>query len=64
PANPPYEHLSRWTKDDPLDNVIDNPSWPVSTRHQLQTDAMWCYFDAFLTLVEPKNYKEAVLESS
>ncbi|GKF76532.1 hypothetical protein Tco_0229002, partial [Tanacetum coccineum] len=35
PANPPYEHLSRWTKDDPLNNVIDNPSWPVSTRRQL-----------------------------
>ncbi|GJW06109.1 retrovirus-related pol polyprotein from transposon TNT 1-94 [Tanacetum coccineum] len=25
---------------------------------------MWCYFDAFLTTVEPKNYKEAILDSS
>ncbi|GJW08041.1 retrovirus-related pol polyprotein from transposon TNT 1-94 [Tanacetum coccineum] len=25
---------------------------------------MWCYFNAFLTLVEPKNYKEAMLEPS
>nr|GEU52099.1 retrovirus-related Pol polyprotein from transposon TNT 1-94 [Tanacetum cinerariifolium] len=24
---------------------------------------MWCYFDAFLTLVEPNNYKEALKES-
>ncbi|GJW59263.1 retrovirus-related pol polyprotein from transposon TNT 1-94 [Tanacetum coccineum] len=28
------------------------------------TYAMWCYFDAFLTSVEPKNFKEAMLESS
>ncbi|GJZ68540.1 hypothetical protein Tco_0631780 [Tanacetum coccineum] len=36
---------------------------PVSTRHQLQTEAMFCYFDAFLTSVEPKNYNEALKES-
>ncbi|GJT47834.1 hypothetical protein Tco_0973991 [Tanacetum coccineum] len=36
----------------------------VSTRKQLQTDVMWCYFDAFLTLVELKTYKEAMLELS
>ncbi|GJU68491.1 retrovirus-related pol polyprotein from transposon TNT 1-94 [Tanacetum coccineum] len=30
----------------------------------LQTDAMWCFFNAFLTSVEPKNFKEALLESS
>ncbi|GJT59813.1 hypothetical protein Tco_1003346 [Tanacetum coccineum] len=45
-------------------NVIGNPSRPVSTRRQLQTDAMWCFFDAFLTSVEPKNFKEALLKSS
>ncbi|GJT83734.1 retrovirus-related pol polyprotein from transposon TNT 1-94 [Tanacetum coccineum] len=60
----PFEHLSKWTKDHPLENVIGNPSRPVSIRKQLQTDAMWCYFDAFLTSVEPKNYKEALKESS
>ncbi|GJS89672.1 retrovirus-related pol polyprotein from transposon TNT 1-94 [Tanacetum coccineum] len=64
PANPPFKYLSRWTKDHPLDNVIGNPSRPVSTRCQLQTDAMWCFFDAFLTFIEPKNYKDALLESS
>nr|GFD57070.1 integrase, catalytic region, zinc finger, CCHC-type, peptidase aspartic, catalytic [Tanacetum cinerariifolium] len=31
---------------------------------QLKTDAMWCYFNAFLTLVESKNFKESMLESS
>ncbi|GJS88981.1 retrovirus-related pol polyprotein from transposon TNT 1-94 [Tanacetum coccineum] len=45
----PFEHLGRWTKDHPIANIIGNPSRSVSTRKQLQTDAMWCYFDAFLT---------------
>ncbi|GJV05700.1 hypothetical protein Tco_1343356 [Tanacetum coccineum] len=31
--------------------------------HQLQNEAMFCYFDAFLTSVEPRNYKEALKES-
>ncbi|GKA68066.1 hypothetical protein Tco_0767983, partial [Tanacetum coccineum] len=59
-----FDHLKKWTKDHPLDNVIENPSRHVSTRCQLQTDAMWCYFDVFLTKVEPKNFKEAMKESS
>ncbi|GJW39478.1 retrovirus-related pol polyprotein from transposon TNT 1-94 [Tanacetum coccineum] len=63
-ANPPFEHINKWTKIHPLENVIGNPSRPVLTRKQLQTDAMWCFFDAFLTFVEPKNFKEALLESS
>ncbi|GJY10033.1 hypothetical protein Tco_0378218 [Tanacetum coccineum] len=34
------------TKNHPLDNVIGDPSRPVSTRSQLQEHAIWCYFDA------------------
>ncbi|GJS56620.1 putative ribonuclease H-like domain-containing protein [Tanacetum coccineum] len=64
PTNPPLEHISKWTKIHPLENVIGNPSRPVSTQKQLQTNAMWCFFDAFLIFVEPKNFKEALLESS
>ncbi|GJV98704.1 retrovirus-related pol polyprotein from transposon TNT 1-94 [Tanacetum coccineum] len=52
-----FEHLDKWTKDHPIANVIGDPSRFVSTRKQLQTVAMWCYFDAFLTSVEPKNFK-------
>nr|GEX81212.1 copia protein [Tanacetum cinerariifolium] len=33
-------HLNKWSKDHPLDNVIGNPSRPVSTRKQLATDAL------------------------
>ncbi|GKG10021.1 hypothetical protein Tco_0338767, partial [Tanacetum coccineum] len=40
--------------------MIGDPSRSVSTRKQLETDAMWCYFDAFLTSVEPKNFKQAM----
>ncbi|GJY65460.1 hypothetical protein Tco_0467698 [Tanacetum coccineum] len=61
--NQPFNHLNKWKKDHSLDNVIGNPSRSVSTRRQLQTDAMWCYFDVFLTKVKPKNYKEAMKES-
>ncbi|GJU27123.1 retrovirus-related pol polyprotein from transposon TNT 1-94 [Tanacetum coccineum] len=53
-----------FTKNHPIANVIGDPSRVVYIRKQLKTDAMWCYFDAFLTLVEPKNFKEAMLESS
>ncbi|GJW97758.1 retrovirus-related pol polyprotein from transposon TNT 1-94 [Tanacetum coccineum] len=60
----PLEHLSRWTKDHPIANVIGDPSRSVSTRKQLETDAMWCYFEAFLTPVEPKNFKQAITEPS
>ncbi|GJZ96020.1 retrovirus-related pol polyprotein from transposon TNT 1-94, partial [Tanacetum coccineum] len=59
-----FEHLGRWTKDHPIANVIGDPSRSVFIRKQLQTDAMWCYFDAFLTLIEPKNFKQAMTEPS
>ncbi|GJU82708.1 integrase, catalytic region, zinc finger, CCHC-type containing protein [Tanacetum coccineum] len=53
----PLEHIGRWTKDHPIANVISDPSCSVSTIKQLHTDIMWRYFDAFLTSVEPKNFK-------
>ncbi|GKE67464.1 retrovirus-related pol polyprotein from transposon TNT 1-94, partial [Tanacetum coccineum] len=59
-----FEHLGRWTKDYPIANVIGDPSRSVSTRKQLETDAMWCYFDAFLTSVEPHNFKQVKKDES
>nr|GFC41156.1 hypothetical protein [Tanacetum cinerariifolium] len=38
----PSEH--RWTKDHPLEQVIGNPSQPVRTRRQLESDAEMCMF--------------------
>nr|GEW40056.1 retrovirus-related Pol polyprotein from transposon TNT 1-94 [Tanacetum cinerariifolium] len=60
----PFEHLGRWTKDHPIANVIGDPSCSISTRKQLETNAMWCYFDAFLSSIEPKNFKQAMTEPS
>ncbi|GJX34198.1 retrovirus-related pol polyprotein from transposon TNT 1-94 [Tanacetum coccineum] len=36
----PHEHIRKWTDSHPLDNIIGNPSRPVSTRKQLATDAL------------------------
>ncbi|GJT11467.1 retrovirus-related pol polyprotein from transposon TNT 1-94, partial [Tanacetum coccineum] len=47
-----------------LNSQESSSNRPVSTRCQLEIDVMWCFFDAFLSSVEPKNYKEALLESS
>ncbi|GJQ93659.1 retrovirus-related pol polyprotein from transposon TNT 1-94 [Tanacetum coccineum] len=64
PSHTLFELIGRWTKDHPIANVIGDPSRSVSTRKQLKTDAMWCYFDTFLTSVEPKNFKQAMTEPS
>nr|GEV43155.1 hypothetical protein [Tanacetum cinerariifolium] len=59
----PHDHLGKWTKDQPIDNVIGNPSRPVSTRKQLATDALWCFYHYVLLKVKPKNFKTAVSEA-
>ncbi|GKE29036.1 putative ribonuclease H-like domain-containing protein [Tanacetum coccineum] len=66
-AESPYvtqtlHHLEKWSKDPPLDNIIGNPSRPVSTRKQLATDALWCLYNSVLSKVEPKNFKYAITE--
>ncbi|GKA87707.1 retrovirus-related pol polyprotein from transposon TNT 1-94, partial [Tanacetum coccineum] len=57
------EHNSKWTKDHPLENIIGALDRPVSTRLQLHEQALFCYYDAFLTSVEPKNYKKALTQA-
>ncbi|GJT91271.1 retrovirus-related pol polyprotein from transposon TNT 1-94 [Tanacetum coccineum] len=52
-----FEHNSKWTKDHPLQNIIGELARPVSTRLQLHEQALFCYYDAFLTAVEPKPYE-------
>nr|GFB05462.1 integrase, catalytic region, zinc finger, CCHC-type, peptidase aspartic, catalytic [Tanacetum cinerariifolium] len=64
PTHTPFESLGIWTKDHPIANVIEDPSRSVSIRKQIQTDAVWCYFDAFLTFVEPKNFKQSMTKPS
>ncbi|GJS79761.1 retrovirus-related pol polyprotein from transposon TNT 1-94 [Tanacetum coccineum] len=62
-AAPNSEHVNKWTKDHPLDNIIGKLRRPVSTRLQLYKQALFCYYDAFLSSVEPKTYKDALTQS-
>ncbi|GJU20266.1 retrovirus-related pol polyprotein from transposon TNT 1-94 [Tanacetum coccineum] len=57
------EHNSKWTKDHPLENIIGEFDRPVSIRLQLHEQALFCYYDAFLTAIAPKTYKDALTQS-
>ncbi|GJR68993.1 retrovirus-related pol polyprotein from transposon TNT 1-94 [Tanacetum coccineum] len=61
--NQPHEHIRKCTKDHPLKNIIGDPSKHVFTRLQLHVEALFCYYDAFLSSVEPKDYKQALTKS-
>ncbi|GJW11413.1 hypothetical protein Tco_1577240, partial [Tanacetum coccineum] len=61
-ATPHSEHITKWTNDHPLENIIGELERPVSTRLQLHEQALFCYYNAFLTSVEPKNYKDALTQ--
>nr|GFB79924.1 hypothetical protein [Tanacetum cinerariifolium] len=63
PNHPMTYHNSKWTKDHPLNYIIGPLSRPVSTRLQLHEQAFFCYYDAFLTSVKPKTYKEALTQA-
>ncbi|GJU72646.1 retrovirus-related pol polyprotein from transposon TNT 1-94, partial [Tanacetum coccineum] len=58
----PHDHLRQWSKDHPMENIISNPSLPVSTRKQLATDALWCFYNSVLSKVEPKNFKSVMIK--
>nr|GEZ21467.1 hypothetical protein [Tanacetum cinerariifolium] len=62
--HPMPHHNSKWMKHHPLNNIIGQLSRPVSTRLQLHEQALFCYYDAFLTSVEPKTNKEALTPSA
>ncbi|GJR83562.1 retrovirus-related pol polyprotein from transposon TNT 1-94 [Tanacetum coccineum] len=57
------KHNSKWTKDHPLENIIGEIARLVSTRLQLHEQALFCYYDAFFTTIEPKTYKDALTQS-
>ncbi|GJQ97821.1 retrovirus-related pol polyprotein from transposon TNT 1-94 [Tanacetum coccineum] len=58
----PSEH--RWTKDHPLEQVIENPSQSIRTRRQLETNGEMCMFALTVSRTEPKNIKEAMDDSA
>nr|GEU62982.1 retrovirus-related Pol polyprotein from transposon TNT 1-94 [Tanacetum cinerariifolium] len=57
------QHNSKWTKDHLLENIIGHLARPISTRLQLHEQALFRYYDAFCTAVEPKTYKDALTQS-
>nr|GFA54802.1 hypothetical protein [Tanacetum cinerariifolium] len=59
-----YPSEQRWTKDNPLKQVIRNPSQSVRTRRPLESDAEMCMFVLTVRRTEPKNIKEAMADSA
>nr|GEV38584.1 retrovirus-related Pol polyprotein from transposon TNT 1-94 [Tanacetum cinerariifolium] len=62
--NQPQVFEYRWTKDHPLEQVRGNPSKPVQTRRQMATDPEMCMFALTVSTAEPKNTKEAMVDSA
>ncbi|GJW06793.1 retrovirus-related pol polyprotein from transposon TNT 1-94 [Tanacetum coccineum] len=60
----PQSHDYRWTRDHLLEQVRGNPIVPVQTRRQLATDPEMCMFVLTVSIVEPKNIKEAMADSA
>ncbi|GJS90986.1 retrovirus-related pol polyprotein from transposon TNT 1-94 [Tanacetum coccineum] len=50
--------------DHPLEQIRGNPTMPVQTRRQLDTDPKICMFALTVSIVEPKNIKEAMTDSA
>nr|GFA46726.1 Gag-Pol polyprotein [Tanacetum cinerariifolium] len=62
--NQPQVFEYRWTKYNPLEQVRGNPSKPMQTRRQLETYLEMCMFALTVSIAEPKNIKEAMLDSA
>nr|GEW08915.1 uncharacterized mitochondrial protein AtMg00810-like [Tanacetum cinerariifolium] len=58
----PHKHLRKWTDSHPIDNIIGDPSRPVSTQKHLATDGLWCFYNSVLSKVKSKNFKITITE--
>ncbi|GKB20980.1 hypothetical protein Tco_0854903 [Tanacetum coccineum] len=61
-----YNHdldVAHMNNDPFFENIISELERPVSTRLQLHEQALFCYYDAFLTSVEPKNNKDELTQA-
>ncbi|GKA85186.1 integrase, catalytic region, zinc finger, CCHC-type containing protein [Tanacetum coccineum] len=54
----------KWTKNHPIKQVTGDPLKPVMTRNQLQTDVEVCMYALTVSIIEPKNIKDAMLDAS
>ncbi|GJV06035.1 retrovirus-related pol polyprotein from transposon TNT 1-94 [Tanacetum coccineum] len=55
-------HLRKWRKDHPLDNIIGNPSRPVSHQIQLQPMPYGACIICTVQKLKPKNFKSAIIK--
>nr|GFB41804.1 Gag-Pol polyprotein [Tanacetum cinerariifolium] len=61
---PTFQVLTRYKTKGRRQQVIGNPSQPVRTRRQLESDAEMCMFALTVSQTEPKNIKEAKADSA
>ncbi|GKF96134.1 retrovirus-related pol polyprotein from transposon TNT 1-94, partial [Tanacetum coccineum] len=59
-----HRYTDKWTKNLPIEQMISDPSKPVQTRNRLRTDAEMCMYALTVSLTEPKNIKDAMLDYS
>ncbi|XP_070034888.1 uncharacterized protein [Nicotiana tomentosiformis] len=50
----------RYQSSHPIENIITDPTYGIKTRYSLKN---YCAFDAFLSLIEPKNVAEALQDA-
>nr|GEX52329.1 Gag-Pol polyprotein [Tanacetum cinerariifolium] len=59
-----HRYTDRWTKIHLIEQVIGDPSKPVTTRSRLYIDAELCMYALTVSTTKPKNIKEAMLDHS
>nr|GFB63335.1 hypothetical protein [Tanacetum cinerariifolium] len=59
-----HRYTDKWTKNHPIEQVIGDPSKPITTRSKLQTDVELCMYALIVSLTKPKNIKEVMLDHS
>ncbi|GKF25267.1 gag-pol polyprotein, partial [Tanacetum coccineum] len=57
-----HRFTDRWTKNHQIEQVIGDPSKPVTKRSRLHTDAKMCMYALTVSLTEPTNIKEVMLD--
>ncbi|GJW01590.1 retrovirus-related pol polyprotein from transposon TNT 1-94 [Tanacetum coccineum] len=63
-TNPFYTLVHEVTESSSRNIVHRNPSKPLQTRRQLATDPKMCMFALTMSIIEPKNIKEAMADSA
>nr|GEX63808.1 retrovirus-related Pol polyprotein from transposon TNT 1-94 [Tanacetum cinerariifolium] len=60
-TTPRTDSAAQAHQDHPIEQVIGEPSRPVLTRNQLHTDGDMCIYAIIVSIMEPKNVKETMI---